>query len=130
MSRIESNIKRYLAGILFIMLSLVIISATTYVASVIPASSFPPTPPLPPPPSDPFNGTTPTNVVPREFDNITLNNTNTIIIRLTQAVLATATIYVILDLNTLNGANVSSFYSYDSNTWNPASGNTISVIIT
>jgi hypothetical protein len=41
---VETNVRRYVAGIIFIMLSIVIISATTYIASVIPSQTFPPKP--------------------------------------------------------------------------------------
>lgn len=120
---VEASIKRYLSGILFIIMGALITGAISYIASIIPAQSFPPAPPPAPTPTDPFNGTIPSGLSLRQVTNITLNNQDSFTTYISGGVLPTATVYVVVDLNTLNGANVSSsMFSLDASSWNSASG--------
>ena len=121
-TKIESDIKRYLFGILFIMIGVFIISAVSYIASIVPPQTFPPSPTPPPKPTDPFNGTTPSGLSFRQKSDVVLNNQDSFMIQVSGGVLATATVYAVVDLNTLNGANATSATFYYTTTSSPRSG--------
>jgi len=98
--RVEGSIKRYLSGILFILMGAFITGAVSYMASIIPQQSFPNVPP----PSDLYNGNYPGT--PFRNGTASVSNSNSYSISVGAGGDAGHTYVIVVDTTNL-GANVS-----------------------